>query len=122
MVHVSRFLPRSNPDSAGPTPKVIHQIGVMHSYQDLSLRSLQRALELSDGPAQLAADLRLTVFDLKSMLERRSNVPSELFLKVVDLLYPCAERRARVRIAEQAGKADQVTAGPAHRKTGRRSA
>ena len=95
------FLPRSKPDSAGTTPKV-HRKASMSSYQVLSLRSLQRALELSDGPAQLAADLRLSASNLKLMLDGVSPIPAEIFLKVVDLLYPSAERRSRPRLIEPA--------------------
>jgi len=76
----------------------------MSSYEVLSLRSLQRALEISDGVAQLAAELRLAPCDLKSMLKGDSRVPPDIFLKVVDVLYPTTERRAQVRVH---GMADQ---------------
>ena len=57
----------------------------MPCHQALSLRSLARALELSDGPEQLAAELELSTPHLKLMLGG-SHVPEETFLRVVDLL------------------------------------
>jgi len=54
--------------------------------QALCLRSLSRALELSDGPRQLAEQLQLSAADLKLMLEGVSDVPEEIFLRAVDLL------------------------------------
>ena len=58
----------------------------MLSHQSLSLRTLVRALEFSDGPEQLAAQLLLSESDLKSMLDSVSPVPEEIFLQAVDFL------------------------------------
>lgn len=58
----------------------------MSSNQSLRLRALARGVELSGGPAQLAGYLEISTLRLTFLLQGTTNIPEELFLRVVDLL------------------------------------
>ena len=90
----------------------------MSSPAALSLRSLVRALALSEGPEQLAAELQLSPSHLKLMLEGVSDVPEETFLRVVDLLID----RSVAALGQRKSEAKALANALANLPTGRRIA